>query len=113
MFKIVGQHVAPPAGVPSPLAWGTDDRLQQLLGSGADVDITRRQFTFRFRSAAHYFETFRDFYGPMLRAWEALDEPGRASLRSELEALATDAGRANGGGIAIASEYLEVVATRR
>ena len=31
MFKIVGAHVPPPAGVPSPLAWGTEARLDELL----------------------------------------------------------------------------------
>jgi SAM-dependent methyltransferase len=112
MFKIVGQHVPPPAGVASPLAWGTEDHLHELLGAGARVEVSRRHFTFRFRSPADFFETFKTFYGPMLRAWEALDDAGRASLRGQLEALASDAGRSSATGIAIPSEYLEVVATR-
>jgi ubiquinone/menaquinone biosynthesis C-methylase UbiE len=113
MFKIVGAHVAPPAGVPSPLAWGTEDRLHELLGSGAQVSVERRHFTFRFRTATEFVERFRTFYGPLVRAWEALDEAGRTSLRAELTALAEGAGRSNGNGLAIESEYLEVVATRR
>ena len=32
-------HVPPPAGVPSPLQWGTDDRLEELLGADCDVEI--------------------------------------------------------------------------
>lgn len=112
MFKVIGQHVPPPAGVSSPLAWGTDDRLRQLL-EGADVDITRRHFTFRFRSPADFFDTFRTFYGPVLRAYETLDDAGRRSLRAGLESLALEASRPCGSGIAIPSEYLEVVATRR
>jgi hypothetical protein len=113
MFKIVGSHVAPPAGVPSPLAWGTEARLQDLLGGGAQVTVERRHFTFRFRSAAEYVERFRTFYGPLVRAWEALDDAGRTSLANELTALAESAGRPNGHGLAIDSEYLEVVAARR
>ncbi len=112
MFKIVGQHVAPPPGVPSPLAWGTEERLRELLGANARVDISRRQFVFRFRSAEDYFETFRAYYGPILRAWEGLDAAGRASLRAELVALAEEANRATVGSLAVPADYLEVVATR-
>jgi len=112
MFKIVGQHVPPPAGVPSPLQWGTDDRLQQLLGADAKVDIARRHFVFRFRSAEDYFETFKGYYGPLVKLWAALDADGQASLRSHLVALADGANRNTNGSLAVASEYLEVVATR-
>jgi ubiquinone/menaquinone biosynthesis C-methylase UbiE len=112
MFKIVGAHVPPPAGVPSPLQWGTEADLAERL-SGADVHVTRRHFTFRYRSAEHWFDTFREFYGPTLKAWEALDDAGRASFREQLVALADGANRAGSGALAVDSEYLEVVATRR
>jgi SAM-dependent methyltransferase len=112
MFKIVGAHVPPPAGVPSPLAWGTEDRLQQLLGGGAKVDVVRRHFVFRYRSAQEFFETFIAYYGPTVKAWAALDADGQASFREQLVALADGANRSTDGSLAVASEYLEVVATR-
>ena len=112
MFKIIGQHVPPPAGVPSPMAWGTDDRLRELLGSGGRVEITRRHFTFRYRSAQELFDTFRTFYGPVLRAWESLDDAGRASLEEQLVALAAGANRRTDGTLAVPSEYVEVVVSR-
>lgn len=114
MFKIVGQHVPPPAGVPSPLAWGTEDRLEELLGGEADIEITRRQFVFRHLSAEDFFETFKDYYGPLVKAWAALDEEGRQSLRNSLVALAEEGSRtSSGAAVAIPSDYVEVVATRR
>jgi SAM-dependent methyltransferase len=112
MFKIVGAHVPPPAGVPSPLGWGTEDRLEGLLGSGAKLEIERRHFVFRYRSAVHFFETFRDYYGPVLKAWAALDEAGQESFRSQLVALAEEHDRGTDGSLAVPSEYLEVVAHR-
>lgn len=112
MFKIVGQHNPPPAGVPSPLAWGTEGRLQELFGAETKVDIVRRHFAFRFRSAEDYFETFKAFYGPLVKAWAALDTDGKASLRAQLVALADGANRNAGGALTVDSEYLEVVATR-
>ncbi len=112
MFKIVGQHVAPPAGVPSPLQWGTEDHLARIFGDRAQVAATRRTFTFRFETADHWFDTFKDFYGPLVRAWDALDGPGKDSLRTSLTGLAEGANRSRVGALSVDSEYLEVVVTR-
>jgi ubiquinone/menaquinone biosynthesis C-methylase UbiE len=112
MFKIVGQHVPPPAGVPSPLAWGTEARVHELLGAHARIDTARRHFVFRYESAAHFFDTFRSYYGPMVQAWATLDDEGRSSLRRQLIELLDECNRATNGGLAVPSEYLEVVANR-
>ena len=113
MFRIVGGHVPPPVGVPSPLQWGTEAWVEELLGSECDVEATRRIFTFRYRSAHDYFETFAAFYGPIVKALAALDEAERASLRDQLVALAEAHNRNEKDALTIDSEYLEVVATRR
>jgi hypothetical protein len=112
MFKIVGAHVPPPPGVPSPLAWGTDDRLRSLFADAADVHTIRRDFVFRFRSATDWFDTFKSYYGPLVKAWAALDDAGRDSLRQQLLGLAEDANRQPGGALIVPAEYLEVVVTR-
>ena len=112
MFKVIGRHVPPPAGVPSPLAWGTDDRIAELLGNDAEVEVNRRHFVFRYRSAEDYVNTFCTYYGPTVRACAALDDDGRASLTQELAALATEHNRDQGGALAVPSEYLEIVARR-
>jgi SAM-dependent methyltransferase len=113
MFRIVGGHVPPPAGVPSPLQWGTEAGIEALLGAECEVEIARRTFSFRYRSAHDLFETFGAFYGPIVKALAALDETGRASLRDQLVALAGDHNRNQDDALTIDSEYLEVVATRR
>ncbi|MET0903588.1 MAG: methyltransferase domain-containing protein [Acidimicrobiales bacterium] len=113
MFKIVGAHVPPPAGVPSPLQWGTEARVEELLGDEAKVETERKHFTFRYRSADDFFETFKTYYGPTFKAWGALDAEGQRSFRDQLTALAAGANRRADGALSIDSEYLEVVATRR
>jgi SAM-dependent methyltransferase len=113
MFKIIGGHVPPPAGVPSPLQWGTEAGVEALLGAACDVEVTRRSFSFRYRSAHDYFETFSAFYGPIVKALAALDDTGRASLRDQLVGLADDHNRNENGALTIDAEYLEVVATHR
>jgi SAM-dependent methyltransferase len=112
MLKIVGQHAPPPAGVPSPLAWGTQERLAELLGGHTRLEATPRHFVFRYRSAEHFFDTFKDFYGPLVRAWGIVDEAGRTSLREQLVALLDANNRSTTGALAVPSEYLEVVARR-
>jgi SAM-dependent methyltransferase len=89
-----------------------DDHVREVL-AGTDVQITRKRFTFRYRSSLHMFETFRDYYGPTFKAWAALDEDGRASFRAALLAHFDAANRATDGSLAADSEYLEVVATKR
>ncbi len=113
MFKVVGAHVPPPAGVPSPLQWGTEARVEELLGAEAKVEVQRKHFTFRYRSADDFFETFKTFYGPTFKAWGALDADGQQSFRDQLISLAEGANRNVDGALSIDSEYLEVVATRR
>jgi ubiquinone/menaquinone biosynthesis C-methylase UbiE len=112
MFKVVGAHVPPPEGVPSPLLWGTEARVEELLGGEAKVETARRHFTFRYRSAEDFFETFKAFYGPTVKAWAALGEEGQRSFHDQLVALAEGANRNTEGALSIDSEYLEVVATR-
>lgn len=105
MFKIVGQHVPPPTGVPSPLKWGTEPRLEDLLGGECDLVVTRRNHTFRFRSAVDYFETFKAFYGPLVNAFAALDEPGRRSLSDQLVGLANGYNRKDDTALRVDAEY--------
>jgi hypothetical protein len=55
----------------------------------------------------------RHLYGPLVKAWGALDVAGQQSLRHQLVALADRYNRDTSGGLTVSSEYLEVVATRR
>ena len=112
MFKVIGAHVPPPAGVPSPMLWGTDDALRERFADASSLTVTRRDFTFRYRSAEHFFETFRDFYGPTVKAWASLDDAGKASLQEQLVALAAGANRRTDGILAVPSTYVEVVITK-
>jgi ubiquinone/menaquinone biosynthesis C-methylase UbiE len=112
VFKTIGAHVPPPAGVISPAMWGTDTYLHMLFGPAiSTLRSETRQFVFRYRSPQHFLEFLRTNYGPMLRAFEALDDAGRESLAADLLALMAASNTAVGT-LAIPSDYLETVATR-
>ena len=111
VFRTIGKYIAPPPGVKPPALWGTEQRLRELFGNGiSDLTVNRRVFVFRYRSAEHFLEVFRTYYGPVLKAFAALDAAGQADLAGDLVELLQ---RFNLGGadtLAIPSEYLEVVA---
>lgn len=113
MFKIVGRHVPPPAGIASPVAWGTEPRLGELFGGNVQtLDAQRRHFVFRYRSAQNWLNTFRTYYGPTFKAFGALDDAARKDLEHELLALATGSNTSTTDTLRIPSEYLEVVAVK-
>jgi ubiquinone/menaquinone biosynthesis C-methylase UbiE len=112
MFGVVSNYVAPPAGVASPLLWGTEAHLTDLFGEHiAGANSIERVSTFRFSSADAYVAYFRRWYGPTLKAFEALDENGRRNLARDLTDLALTHDAHRSGDIAIRSTYLETVLT--
>jgi hypothetical protein len=114
MFRTMARHVPPPAGVRSPLEWGTEARLTEMLGDGvADLVVRPRTYTFRFRSPDDFVDVFRVNYGPVHVGFSKLDAAGQDALAADLAALAAEHARPQATGIALASEYLEVIATRR
>lgn len=114
LFKTVGRHVPPPAGVKPPSLWGTETRLVELFGpQAADIRTQRRMFNFRYRSAQHWIDLFRTYYGPVLKAFAALDDDRKTALQSDLSALIGRFDRGGGSGLVIPSEYLEIVVVKQ
>ena len=113
LFKLIGAHVPPPAGVKSPVLWGTEFHLEELFGSqAAQIRCERRIFNFRYRSAAHFVQVFRDYYGPTHKAFAALDASGKQNLESDLMALLEQMNTAGAASLVVPSEYLEAVVTK-
>jgi 2-polyprenyl-3-methyl-5-hydroxy-6-metoxy-1,4-benzoquinol methylase len=115
MFKIVGRYVPPPAGMPSPLLWGDESTVRARFGDAvSEIGFERRFLAFKFPfGIGETVERWREFYGPTHKAFAALDEPGRAALRADLEKLWAENNLSEDGSTFVRSEYLEVFATRR
>jgi ubiquinone/menaquinone biosynthesis C-methylase UbiE len=114
MFRTVGVHVPPPAGLRPPGLWGTEEHLRRLFGDAiSELTLTPRQFVFRFRSAAEFVEVFRDYYGPVRKAFDALDEGGRRALYEDLAALAAGHDREPGPSLCVPADYVEAIAVVR
>lgn len=114
VLKTVGRHVPPPPGVPPPAQWGDEAIVGERLRDGiADLQMTKRICAIRYPfPPAEVVEFFSMHFGPVNRAFAALDEDGQASLRRDLEQLWSAHNRAQDNSTHIAAEYLEVIATR-
>jgi len=114
LFKTLGRRLPPPAGVQPPSLWGVESHLRSLFGDrAASIAATRRIFNFRYRSAAHFIDVFRTWYGPVHKAFLALSAADAAALEDDLTQLLNRLNRAGPASLVVPSEYLEVVVTRR
>ena len=114
VFKTLGKYLPPPAGAKSPAMWGTRTRLGEMFEQGASsIRIEPRIFNFRYRSPDHFLDVFKTFYGPVLKAFAALDAAKQEDLHNDLHALLVRMNRAGHGSLVVPSEYLEVVITKR
>jgi ubiquinone/menaquinone biosynthesis C-methylase UbiE len=114
LFKTLGKYLPPPAGTKSPALWGTQARITEMFGTAASsLKAEKRDFVFRYRSPEHFLDIFKNYYGPMLKAFAALDETNQQGLRNDLLALIGRMNRAEDGTMIVPSEYLEIVITKR
>jgi ubiquinone/menaquinone biosynthesis C-methylase UbiE len=114
MFKTIGKHLPPPAGLKSPALWGTREWMEKAFRADSSSLIAEpRHFVFRYRSAQHFVDVFREYYGPMLKAFEALNAAGRKALSQDIIGLIGHFNRSGDDSVVVPGEYLEVVVTRR
>ncbi|MDR5758639.1 class I SAM-dependent methyltransferase [Caballeronia sp. LZ035] len=114
VFRTIGKYIAPPAGVMSPALWGSEARLAELFGGHeARISAMSRQFVFRYRSVAHFIDVFRTYYGPMNKAFAALEGERQAAFLRDLTALIDSRNCSGDRTLVLPSEYLEVVVERK
>jgi len=113
LFKTIGKHVPPP-GVKSPALWGTRAHLTEMFSPHASsMRVEPKTFNFRYRSAQHWLDVFRTYYGPITKAFAALSSKAQAALSEDLLALATNFNRSRDNSLIAPGDYLEVVITKR
>ena len=114
LFKTISKYMPPPAGVKSPALWGTGARITELFGAQASsIHLEQRDIVFRYRSAQHWLDVFKSYYGPLLKTFGALDPETRTALTDDLFELIKRFNRSGDKTMVVPSEYLEVVVTRQ
>jgi SAM-dependent methyltransferase len=114
IFGLLARYLPPPAGAKLPSLWGTRERLRELFGERLRaLEAPTRRFIFRYRSPKHWLDTFRTYYGPINKAFAALDAGKQDALAEDLLALARRFNTATDGGMTVPGEYLETVIVLR
>ncbi|MGN6459196.1 MAG: class I SAM-dependent methyltransferase [Achromobacter mucicolens] len=114
IFKTIGKHLPPPAGVKSPALWGTKARIEEMFGpQAASITCEPRHFVFRYRSPEHWMQVFKTYYGPLLKAFGALDPAAQTALTADITAQIDRFNRSGDSAVVVPSEYMEIVMTRR
>jgi ubiquinone/menaquinone biosynthesis C-methylase UbiE len=114
LFKVLGRYIPPAPGIKPPSLWGTEERLRELFaGHAAALHAPRRDFVFRYRSPQHWLDTFRTYYGPVHKAFGALEASKQTALAQDIVALIERFNTATDGTMVVPSEYLEVVIVRK
>ncbi len=114
LFKVIGKHVPPPAGLRSPVLWGTEDRLRELFGDNiAEMHVEKRHYVFRDSSPEHFVDYWQRYYGPTLKAFATVGETGAPALRADFLELIARFNRADDGTMVVPNEYLEAVIVKR
>jgi SAM-dependent methyltransferase len=110
LFRTISKHVPPAPGLRSPALWGSEPRLHELFGGrAASIRAERRSFAFRYLSAEHWVDVFRNYYGPVHKAFGALQPAGQQALTADLLELLRLHNRSADGALVVPSEYLEIV----
>lgn len=112
LFKTLGRHVAPPAGVQSPANWGASDWLSANFGANVTIRASEKEFVFRYRSPQHFLEVFRTYYGPVHKAFMSLDQAAQTALEVDILTLIARMNTVDDGSMRVPAEYLEVVGTK-
>lgn len=109
----------PPENFVSPVTWGIEDNVRERFGAAGvqPEDISFERATCVFRQSgppSALLETFQQYYGPMMNAFEAAAEDGRAdALQAELTTLFEAQNRGGTDRTEIPATYLKVVVERR
>lgn len=94
ILKISSSYTPPPPeGFVSPMLWGVEEHVIERFGKAGvpkeNISFERDTFTFKAPfSPTTLMQTFRDYYGPTMNAFEAAGKDGKASaLQQELDQL--------------------------
>jgi ubiquinone/menaquinone biosynthesis C-methylase UbiE len=105
----------PPEGFVSPMTWGVDTHVVERFGQAGvpQEKISMVKDTFHFKSpdksAEHFIDLFRRFYGPTMNAFDAAEKNGKvAELHSQLVELAKAQNQSKNRGTSIPATFLRV-----
>jgi ubiquinone/menaquinone biosynthesis C-methylase UbiE len=108
----------PPEGFISPMLWGVEPHVIERFGNAGvpkeNISFLKDTFTFETSATpAQFVETFRNYYGPTMNAFEAAEKNGKAEdLHRELVELFEKENRSGNHKTSIPASFLRVTVKR-
>lgn len=114
VLKIAALYVEPPKNMQPPVLWGDEatvrDRFKEDI---TDLQMERTLIQFRYDVAPPaVVEYYIKYFGPIQKAFEALDGGGQAAFRQDLISLWSRNNLAADGTTMVECEYLQILAKR-
>jgi SAM-dependent methyltransferase len=103
----------PPPGTRPPVEWGTVPGLRRLFdGQVKEMRLLDRSFRMDFANFEAWFDTFRNFFGPMKMLFDNLPQEQATVVREELREAVVRYNRATDATLSVAMSYVNVVMRR-
>lgn len=114
LFLTIMKHTGgPPPGIDPPVLWGTEERARELFGDGISELRAERVISRQvFRSADHYIEFFRSYFGPVKQAFDKVGPEGEEALVADMRTFLDEVSTGGERALVIEPEYLRIVAVR-
>jgi len=113
LFGVIAKHAPRPPGIEPASRWGTEERVRELFGDGtSELRFEPQAVNFRFRSAEHWLDYFRTYFGPIIMAFARVGEDGAPALERDLLEMLRSYNRAGDRALVAPAAYLHVIATR-
>ncbi len=110
--KLTAKYIPPHPNAKPPTLWGSKEGLEMLFGGNiSNLHTTRKTVFLRAQNADAYVERMKKFSGPLISAYDALDENTGENLTRDATEWAARSSRSGDETIEIPSDYLEIVAT--
>lgn len=111
--RLVATYLPSPPNTTPPMLWGSNEGIEQLFGDRISSLRTSRRTNFiRYPSPKLYLEHSKKYFGPLIKAYDSLDEIGQINLAKSIMEWVGRHNRSTDETVLVPTDYLEIIATK-
>ena len=111
--RLMATYITPPPNTRPPIVWGSKEGIERLFGDRiSSLRTSRRTNYIRYPSPQLYLEHSKKYFGPLIKAYESLNEIEQFDLTKSVTEWVGRHNRSADETVLIPTDYLEIVATK-